>query len=813
MPLPPLEPINEVPLHPRPGVDATIQRYGHFDEPAREYVITRPDPPQPWYNYITNGAFGGYVSQTGGGTCFAQRDPIEKRIIRTHLHSRPMDLPGRWIYVRDRKSGKFHSATWAPVYTPLRRFQYECRVGTGYTTIRSVCDGIAAEVTYFVPSDAQAELWQVKITNAGKGVRELDIFPYVEFLYWSLTRDNNLDAAFKCTDVAVAGGDKVVIHRSYYDWGEQRGGWKRQFGYFAASQAPESLDTNIDAFVGIHRGYDNPAAVAAGECSNFVNRGGEPVAAMQFPLKLRPGQWHQFVFAVGYGQSDEDCAKQARRVTSLSYAARQYKALRKGWRQYLERFQAATGEKTFDVPFNTWSPYQSAMTFLLSRSIAPYLLMGNRGLGYRDSNQDALGAMPYQPHEASKKLIATLLSVQRPEGDASHDFFPGAGIGRGSGYWDDHLWPALSIEFYVKESGDLGFLDEELPFVEGSDRASVIKHLERALDFTETHVGARGLPLLGVADWNDCLNAFPGAESLFTAGLYCAALKSIESMNRARGEADKAASCAARHAEMAERINRHGWDGQWYQRLITADGQPVGSQANQYGKIYMESNTWIVIGQAAPRERAIAALDSVRRLLGTPYGHRLCWPAYPQYDPTVGTCTIFAPGYKENAAIFCHTNPWLVVAEAMLGRGERAFDVFRRVSPYTKDQIQPIHCAEPYAVNSIIVMPPNLEAGRAKNPWLTGFASWMVASMQRGILGIRPEFEGLVIDPCVPGYWKDFRIQRSFRGARYDIRVRNPHGVEKGVRELIVDGRRIAGNLAPLPQAGQKRLKVEVEMG
>jgi len=758
-----LEPVNEVPLHPRPG----------------------------------------------GGTCYCG-DSVEKRILRTHLHSRPADQPGRWIYIRDRGSGRFHSATWAPVYTPLRRYKYECRVGTGYTTISARCDGIETEVTYFVAPDANAEIWLLTVANVGRRTRRLDVFPYAEFFYWSLPRDNNLDAAFKCTDMAA--DERVIIHRSYYDWGPDRGGWRRQFAYFASSRPAASLDTNIEAFVGVHRGYDRPRAVEAGECSNFINRGGEPIAAMQIPLTLRAGQRRRLVFAVGYAVSERAARRDGRAVASVAFAARQLARLRAHWREYVEHFQARTPEPAFDVPFNTFSPYQSAITFVCSRSIAPYLLTGTRGLGYRDSNQDTLGAMPYQPHEASRKLIATLLSVQHPSGEACHDFFPGAGVGVGGGYSDDHLWSALAVEWYVKESGDLDFLRQQVGYHDSDERTSVLEHLRRALRFTERNVGSNGLPLLREADWNDCLNAFPGAESVFTAGLYCAAVKAVESLCRAIGEEAEARRCARRHAEMARRINAAAWDGRWYLRLITREGEPVGSRRNRFGKIWIESNVWAVLGQAAPPDRARVALDSVRKYLCTPYGHRICWPPYAgEYDPTVGSVTIFSPGYKENGAIFCHTNPWLVVAEAMLGRGRRAFDVFARLSPYTKDRIQAVHCAEPYAVNSMIVMPPNLEAGRARNPWLTGCASWMVACMGRAILGVRPEFDGLVIDPCVPR-WKAFRIRRVFRGVRYDIGVRNPDRVERGVREVRVDGRRIDGNLIPVVR-GSKTVRVVVVMG
>lgn len=806
----PAEPLNDVPLHERPGLKQPPKRYGHFDPPAREYVITRPDTPQPWHNYITNGQFTGYVSHTGGGTCFAG-DPRERRILRAHLHGRPVDQPGRWIYIRDRATGKFHSATWAPVHTPLSRFTYEARVGVGYTGIAARHNGILSRVTYFVPPDANAEVWWFVISNVGRQTRRLDVFPYAEFFCWSLERDNNLDSAFKCTDVAAF--DRMILHRSYYDWGKARGGWQRQFAYFASSAKPASFDTNIEAFVGVHNGYDRPLAVVEGRCSNYENRGGEPVAAMQIPMTLRPGQSRTVMFAVGYATTEPAARRDARRVTQVAFVKRQFKKMRRNWEDYLDRFQAETGEPAFDVPFNTWAPYQSATTFLLSRSISPYQLNGARGLGFRDSNQDTLGSMPHQPHAASRELIAKLLSVQRPSGEASHDFRPGPGLGVGSGCWDDHLWPALSVEWYVKESGDLAFLDRALPYQGGRKEGPVIRHLERALAFTDRHLGANGLPLLGRADWNDCINAYEGAESLFTAGLYCAACRSIESLHLARGDKRAARRCARRHAAMAERINRVGWDGRWYRRLIAKNGEPVGSRKNRYGKIFIESNVWAVLGGAAPPDRARVALDSVRRHLGTPFGHRLCWPPYPDYDPAVGTIGLFAPGYKENGSVFCHCNPWLVLAEAMLGRGERAFDVYRRISAWEKDRIQSVHCAEPYVVSQMIIMPPNLEAGRARNPWLTGTASWMAASMARGILGVRPDFNGLIVDPCVPR-WKDFRIRRIFRGITFDIHVSNPGRAERGVREISVAGKTFEGGSIPLSAVGRRRtVRVEVRMG
>jgi cellobiose phosphorylase len=805
------DPIDVSRLEPRAGQTGLDERFGHFNPETREYIITRPDTPQPWHNYMTNGTFTGYVSNTGGGTCFFD-DPKERRILRTHLHGRPADEPGRWIYIRDRETGVFHSATWAPVRSPLSRFKYQCQMAPGFTGIAARCNGVQSRVTYFVPPDANCEIWWLAVTNVGKKTRRLDLFPYAEFFQWSLERDNNLDSTSKCTDVAAF--ERMILHRSYYDFGEERGGWQRQFAYFASSEKPKSFDANIEAFVGVHQGYDRPRAVVEGRCSNFVNRGGEPVAAMQIPVTLKPGQKKTLMFAVGYALSEAAAKRDARRVTQASFVTRQFKKMESNWEKYLSHFQAETGEPAFDASFNTWVPYQSAMTFLLSRSISPYQLNGARGLGFRDSNQDALGAMPHQPPEKTRGLISQLLFVQKPSGEASHGFQPGPGVGVGGDHWDDQLWPALSAEWYVKESGDLGFLDQELPYQGGKKPDTVLDHLERGMRFTERNLGANGLPLLGRADWNDCLNAFEGAESVFDAGLYCAAARSMADLHRVRGDERSARRCERRHATMAERMNAVAWDGEWYSRLITREGDVIGSHRNRYGKIFIESNVWAVLGAAAPPDRARVALDSVRKYLGTPLGHRLCWPAYPAKDMSVGTITIFAPGFKENGSIFCHCNPWLVVAEAMLGRGERAFDIYRRISGWEKDRIQSVHCAEPYVVSQMITMPPNREVGRARNPWLTGTAAWVAASMGRGILGVRPDFNGLVVDPCVPR-WRKFRIRRIFRGITFDIHVDNPDRVEWGVQEITVaGGKTIPGSLIPLDLvAGRKTVRVNVRMG
>lgn len=793
---------------PRPGVDSGTQRYGRFDEKTGEYVIERPDLPQPWYNYLSNGTFTGYVSHTGGGTNFCG-NAAESRILRTHMHSQPVDHPGRWVYLRDRVSKASWSATWAPIYTDLGDFSYTARVGAGYTTITSRCHDIETDLTYFVAPDANAEIWQFKVTNRSRRRRRIDLFPYAEFMLWSQPRDENLDAGFKCTDMAREGN--TIIHQSMYDFGPERGGWQRQYAFLASSVSIKSFDTLQEAFVGVHRGYHKPLAVERGGCSDYINRSGHPCAAMQIGLDLKPGASRTVIFSLGYAQTRKQVPALARETARVSFARAQLRKLRAEWNAYGAAVGAVTGEPIFDLPFKLFAPAQSRTTFQLSRSISPYQLNGSRGLGFRDSMQDVLGAMPHVKPVAAQTLISTLLKVIRPSGEACHTYYPSSHTAGGPRCWDDALWPAQAVSAYVRETGDLRYLDKMLPYWESLKRTTVLTHLEQALRFTDSQCGAHGLPLLGYSDWNDCMNAFPGSESVFTAALYCKAAKATGELYAARGDSRGAARCQKRFNTMAARINACCWDKDRYARVILPDGRTVGTRNSPYGRIFLESNTWAVISGAAPLERGRAALDSVWQYLSTPYGFKVLDQGYRDFNAEVGSISVFPPGIKENASVFNHASTWVIVAEAMLGRGGKAFEALRRMSPATKDAIQAVHCAEPYVVCQTIVLPPNQQAGRGMNAWLTGTASWFYHAMCEYILGLKPCFEGLRIDPCVPG-WKQFSMRRVFRGVSYEIEVHNPGRIERGVVGLTVSGREVEGNLLPRVACG-RTVKVQVEMG
>ena len=656
--------------------------------------------------------------------------------------------------------------------------------------------------------DVNAEIWRFSVRNAGNRPRRLDLFTYAEFLLWSQQRDENLDAAYKCTDVVQE--HNYIVHQSLFDFTGDCYGWKPQYAYFSASEPFISFDCLMDAFIGIYRGYGNPLAVSRGKCSNWANRGGQPCAAMHFPVTLARGETRDFAFSVGYVYERKDLKRQARRSAEVDYADAQFNKLRRNWKKYLDQFTARTGDEMLDVPFNTFAMVQSRTTFQLSRSISPYQLMGSRGLGFRDSLQDLLGAICHAPQAETRAMLSALLGVIYESGEACHTFYPAQKTGEGWHCYDDHLWPALAVSQYVKESGDVAFLKHVIPFWKSKKRGTVLERLERTLCFSEKQQGRHGLPLLGFADWNDCLNASQGCESVFTAALYCAASLAVGELYALAGDQKNAARCRKRFETMRQRINAHCWDGDWYCRLILGDGTAVGTRTSKAGHIYIESNTWAVMSGAAPQGRGLRAMDSVRELLGTPYGFRLVAPPFTRYAPEIGSIGVFAPGLKENGSIFSHTNPWVVIAECELGRGDKAGDALSRLSPAQKDKIQWIHCAEPYVLSQMITMPPNREVGRARNPWLTGSASWFYLAMSQHILGVKPEVAGLRIDPCVPG-WKKFSVSRVFRGARYSITVHNPKGAFKGVAGLSVDGKDLSGSLIPPAEPG-KTVKVDVVM-
>jgi len=787
-------------------------KYGYFDPNANEYVIIRPDTPTAWYNYIYNGRYGGLISHTAGGLSF-HRDPRHRRLLRYRFNTLPADRPGRYIYLRDDATGRYWSATWAPTCPEPGTFRYRCHVGLGYQRIVSTCDGIEADITYFVPPDDPCEIWLVTLKNVSRKARRLSIFSYAELCMWSALRDMiNMDSPRHTTRIGMQ-RDGVILHQSYTDLGLRLDEMQfvQFFGFAATDRKFYDYEINREDFIGPNRSEADPIVVETARHRRAKTPTGNPLASFHHKVRIKPGETQRLVYILGVCDGPTSYKPIVRKYTANGAAEQALAQVKATWRQRLANLQASTPDKGFDQVVNIWNPYQSHMTFYLSRSIAPYSTGISRGIGYRDTSQDCLAAILAMPGRVAQRL-ELLLANQFSDGTACHNFFPDTGEGDGRNFFDDHLWFILTLSLYCRETGDLGYLTRKRIRFRDKGSGTVLAHVARALDASWRLVGKHGLTLAGTADWNDSLNPPAGTESVFTSMLYCRALAEAAELAARIGERRLANLWRRRRKTMRDRINRYAWDGKWYRRHLLPDGSAIGSAKCKEGKIFLEPQVWSIISGIATPARAKAVLGSIRRYLLTPHGVKLQHPAYNRYDPQVGSVGIFRPGLKENGAVFCHTNPWAIIACCLLARGEEAYEIYRRISPYERNKIIDVHENDPYVFSQFITTAPHPRAGRAWNAWLTGTASWAYIALTQYVLGIRPDFDGLVIDPCIPRRWKRFTIRRKFRNATYEITVLNPRGKTAGVRELIVDGRPVPGNHIPAFADGQTH-KVRAVLG
>ncbi|HOQ99276.1 MAG TPA: glycosyl transferase [Anaerolineae bacterium] len=814
-------------------------RYGRFDDAAREYVILRPDTPLPWINYLGQDGYFAMVSNTGGGYSF-YRDARLRRVIRYRYNNAPADVGGRALYLR-LADGDYWSPTGQPARRPLDA--YECRHGLGYTRISSRYRGAACEVTYFVPLGQTFEAWRVALANTGAAPVSLTLFSFVEFCLWDAWDDQtNFQRNLNTGEVEVDAGGAVIYHKTEYR--ERRD----HFAYLACSERPAGYDTQREAFLGPYRGFDRPAAVEAGACGNSLARGWAPVAAQQVPLTLAPGERREVIFLLGYSENPRDdkfapdgSLNKARvrpviagytRPDVLDAALAE---LRRYWEGLLGACQVHTPSVHADRMANTWNPYQVLATFHLSRSASLFESGIGRGIGFRDSCQDLLGFVQLDAPRSRARLL-DLAATQLPSGGAYHQYQPltkRGNNGAGSGFNDDPLWLVLAVAAYLKETGDGAVLDEPLPYdnAPGSE-TPLYEHLQRALGYTMARLGPHGLPQIGHADWNDCLNlncfsAEPGesfqthsdegdtstAESVVIAALFIMAAREMAAIARSYGRGGEAAGYDAQADGMARTVLAHGWDGAWFLRAYDRFGARVGSHECAQGRIFVEpQGLCAMAGIGLEGGQAARALEAVAAQLATEHGIVLHQPAYTRYHLNLGEISSYPPGYKENAGVFCHTNPWIMIAEARLGRGEHAFDYYLRINPSAREGISDLHRCEPYVYAQMIAGRDAPDFGQAKNSWLTGTAAWNLVAIQQWILGVRPEHDGLVIDPCIPREWDGFQVTRRFRGATYAIAVRNPRHVSRGVAEVQVDGHVLAGSCLPLFGDGQLH-RVQVVMG
>ena len=809
-------------------------KYGHFDDQQREYVINRPDTPLPWINYLGSEAYFGLISNTGGGYSF-YRDARLRRLTRYRYNNVPADSGGRYIYLRDEASGVFWSPTWQPTCTTLE--DYSCRHGLGYTIIQSAHQGIEAATRYFVPLGENLEVWELTLTNYRHQPASLSVFASVEFCLWDAWDDGtNFQRNFSTGQVELVDG--VIYHKTEYR--ERRD----HFAYFASSEKPIAFDTQREAFLGPYRGWNAPQAVEKGQCSNSIANGWSPVGVQQVKVTLAPHESRRVIFLLGYHENPQDdkfdppgsqtinkrtVQPVIARYTTPHQVDAAFEALRSYWSGLLERYQVQSPDPHTNRMVNIWNAYQCMITFNMSRSASYYESGIGRGMGFRDSNQDLLGFVHMVPERARQRTL-DLAATQLPSGGAYHQYQPLTKRGNndvGSNFNDDPTWLVLGVSAYIKETGDWSILNEPVQYDNqpGSEQP-LYEHLQRCIRYTLDRTGPHGLPLIGRADWNDCLNLncfsdTPGqsfqtttnkdgkvAESIFIGGLFVLAAKEMSDLAVHRGHMEEASNYVIQAARMEQVVVEYGWDGEWFRRAYDDFSQPVGSKVCEEGQIFIEpQGICILAGIGLGDGRAEKALKSVNQRLATPHGIILQQPAYSHYYLNLGEISSYPPGYKENAGIFCHTNPWIMIAEAMLGHGDLAHDYYLRINPSAREEISDLHRCEPYVYAQMIAGRDAPTHGEAKNSWLTGTAAWNYVAITQWILGVRPTLDGLQVAPVIPTGWDGFQVQRIFRGVTYHITVKR--GETPG---LLVDGKPIQGNIVPLPRKGTKEVKVEVNL-
>ena len=811
-------------------------KFGHFDDKNREYVITNPQTPWPWINYLGNEDFFSLISNTAGGYTF-YKDAKFRRLTRYRYNNVPMDSGGRYFYIKDKES--IWSPGWKPCKTELD--SYECRHGMNYTSIQAEKNGVTAKTLFFVPLQTWAEVQKLTLTNNSKEKKKLKVFSFTEWCLWNAASDmENFQRNFSTGEVEIEGS--VIYHKTEYK--ERRD----HYAFYSVNTPINGFDTDRETFFGLYNGFDEPQVVATGNPANSVAHGWSPVASHCIETELLPGESKDFVFVLGYVENGPEEKWESKNIINKTKAkatiARFNTAakvdaalteLRTYWDNLLSIYNVNSGDEKLDRMVNIWNQYQCMITFCFSRSASFFESGIGRGMGFRDSNQDLIGFVHQIPERARERII-DIASTQFPDGGCYHQYQPLTKRGNndiGGGFNDDPLWLILGTISYIKETGDFTILDEIVPFDNDMSVAKTLfDHLTVSFDHVLNNLGPHGLPLIGRADWNDCLNlnCFSNdpnesfqttenktegtkAESLMIAGLFVIYGKDYVELCKKLGKTGEAARAQIEIGKMIDAVKQYGWDGSWFIRAYDYYGSKIGSNENVEGKIFIESNGWCsMAGIGLEEGMCNKALDSVREHLYCEHGIVLNNPAFTKYYIEYGEISSYPPGYKENAAVFCHNNPWIMIAETVIGRGDQAWEYYKKICPSYLEEVSDLHKTEPYVYAQMIAGKDSFKPGEAKNSWLTGTASWNFYAISQFILGIRPDYDGIRIDPCIPATWEGFEITRKFRGATYNIRVVNKNHVSKGVARVIIDGNIYISNLIPVFDAGTTH-SVVVEMG
>ena len=810
-------------------------KFGYFDDENREYVITTPRTPLPWINYLGCKEFFTLISNTCGGYTF-YKDAKLLRMTRYRYNDVPNDINGKYFYIKE--GGSIWNPGWKPAQTELD--SYECRHGIGYSRFTGMKNQLEASVLTFIPMDDNCEISQVKLTNQSDSKKTVSLFSYVEWCLWNADDDSrNFQRNLSTGEVEVVGS--AIYHKTEYR--ERR----NHYAVYSVNTPVDGFDTSRDAFLGAYRGAANPEVVEKGQASNSVAHGWSPIASHQINVTLEPGESKTFVFVLGYIENPEDQKWEAPGIINKKPAEamlakyqtdadvdKAFASLNEYWNELLSKYTVKSSNDKVNRMVNIWNQYQCMVTFNMSRSASYYESGIGRGMGFRDSCQDLLGFVHLIPDRARQRII-DIASTQFEDGSAYHQYQPLTKKGNsdiGSGFNDDPLWLIAGTSAYVRETGDTLILTEQVPFDNDESLAKpLLEHLKRSFDYIVTHKGSHGLPLIGRADWNDCLNLncfseHPGesfqtfgpsegpvAESVFIAGMFVKYGEEYAQLCELIGNQAEADYARTEVQKMYDAVLKDGWDGDWFVRAYDAYGKKIGSKECDEGQIYIESNGFCPLAGIGVKEGlAEKALDSVKEKLDTKYGVMILQPAYTKYHLELGEISSYPPGYKENAGIFCHNNPWVSIAETVIGRGDRAFEIYQKPCPAYVEEISEIHRTEPYVYSQMVAGADAYTPGEAKNSWLTGTAAWTFVNVSQHILGVYPTHQGLSINPCVPKGFGDFTLTRKFREGTYNIKVVNPDNVEKGIKSLTVDGKSVEGCIVPYV-AGKTEYDIIVTMG
>lgn len=810
-------------------------KYGFFDDNCREYVITNPRTPWPWINYLGTKDFFSLISNTAGGYSFC-KDAKFRRITRYRYNGVPMDNGGKYFYIND--AGTVWNPGWKPCKTELD--DYECRHGMNYTIIKGEKNKLKVEALYFIPLDTWAEVQKVTLQNTSDKVKKIQLFSFVEWCLWNAQTDmENFQRNLSIGEVEIEGS--VIYHKTEYR--ERR----NHYAYYSVNVPIDGFDTDRESFLGLYNGFDEPEVVLQGKAKNSVAHGWSPIASHCIEVELQPGESKELIFVLGYVENDINEKWESKKIINKAKAKETIKRfqsvedvdkawcdLKRYWDDLLNVFVLKSEENKLNRMVNIWNQYQCMITFCFSRSASFFESGIGRGMGFRDSNQDLVGFLHQIPERARERII-DIASTQFPDGGCYHQYQPLTKKGNneiGQGFNDDPMWLIFGTVHYLKETGDFSILDEMVPFdnERGSEK-SLFYHLTVSFNHVINNLGPHGLPLIGRADWNDCLNlncfsdnpdeSFQTtenktegskAESLMIAGLFVMYGKEYADLCDYLGKKEESTRARQHVNDMAEAVKKYGWDGEWFLRAYDFFGNKIGSDENEEGKIFIESNGWCSMAGIGLEEGLVRkALDAVKDRLDCKYGIVLNNPAYTTYHIESGEISSYPEGYKENAGIFCHNNPWIIIGETILGRGDRAWEYYKKICPAYLEEISELHKVEPYVYAQMIAGKDAYCPGEAKNSWLTGTAAWNYFAITQYILGIRPQYDGLLIDPCIPSDWKSFTVIRRFRGTTYEIKVSNRNGMMKGVKQIRIDGKSLSGNILPLIRT-EKVVNVEVEM-